>query len=129
MGYRLARPADLEETVRQAAAHGVQALPLLGDVTRAADASAMVAAAATRFGGLDILVNNAGVIVAGPFETVTEAQWDRLMAVNVKGVFLCLQAAVPHLREQERARSSTSRPSRERRAAPSPRRTPRPSSR
>ena len=86
--------------MRQAAAHGVKAVPLLGDVTRAADANAMVAAAATRFGGLDILVNNAGVIVAGPFETVTEAQWDRLMAVNVKGVFLCLQAAVPYLRER-----------------------------
>jgi meso-butanediol dehydrogenase/(S,S)-butanediol dehydrogenase/diacetyl reductase len=100
MGYRLSRPADLEETIRLAAAHGVRTIPLLGDVTRAADANAMVAATVTRFGGLDILVNNAGVIVAGPFETVTEAQWDRLMAVNVKGVFLCLQAAVPCLRER-----------------------------
>jgi meso-butanediol dehydrogenase/(S,S)-butanediol dehydrogenase/diacetyl reductase len=100
MAYRLARPADLEETVRQAAARGVEVVSLLGDVTQAADANAMVAATVTRFGGLDILVNNAGVIAAGPFETVTEAQWDRLMAVNVKGVFLCLQAAAPRLRER-----------------------------
>jgi len=46
------------------------------------------------------VVSNAGVLVAGPFEALTEAQWDRVMAVNVKGVFLCTQAAVPRLRER-----------------------------
>jgi meso-butanediol dehydrogenase/(S,S)-butanediol dehydrogenase/diacetyl reductase len=98
--YRLGRPADLEETVRQAAARGTKAVPLVADVTRAADVEAMVAETVRQLGGLDILVNNAGVIVAGPLEEVTEAQFDRLMAVNVKGVFLCTRAAVPRIRQR-----------------------------
>jgi meso-butanediol dehydrogenase/(S,S)-butanediol dehydrogenase/diacetyl reductase len=98
MPYRLGRAADLDETVRRVAERGVPAVPLLGDVTRAADVEAMVAETVRRLGRLDILVNNAGVIVAGPLETLTEAQWDRLMAVNVKGVYLCTRAALPHLR-------------------------------
>jgi meso-butanediol dehydrogenase/(S,S)-butanediol dehydrogenase/diacetyl reductase len=95
--YRLARPADLEETARLVEARGVRTLALAGDVTRRADVDAVVAAAVGTLGGLDILVNNAGVMVAGPFAELTEAQWDRLMAVNVKGAYLTIQAALPHL--------------------------------
>jgi len=98
--YRLARPVDLEETAQLVQATGVTALPLVGDVTRASDADHLVAETVSRLGSLDILVNNAGVLVAGPFEALTEAQWDRLMAVNVKGVFLCSRAAIPRLRER-----------------------------
>jgi meso-butanediol dehydrogenase / (S,S)-butanediol dehydrogenase / diacetyl reductase len=98
MPYRLARPADLEETARLVRARGAEALPVLADVTRAADVDAMVAETVRRLGRLDILVNNAGVIVAGPIESLTEVQWDRLMGVNVKGVYLCTRAALPHLR-------------------------------
>jgi meso-butanediol dehydrogenase / (S,S)-butanediol dehydrogenase / diacetyl reductase len=101
--YRLGRPADLEDTVRRAENRGVRAIPLVADVTRAADVEAMVAATVKQLGGLDILVNNAGVLVAGPVEGVTEAQWDRLMAVNVKGVFLCVRTALPHLRARGEA--------------------------
>jgi meso-butanediol dehydrogenase/(S,S)-butanediol dehydrogenase/diacetyl reductase len=101
--YRLGKPADLDETVRRAEGRGVKAIPLLADVTRAADVEAMVATTVQRLGGLDILVNNAGVLVAGPAEAVTETQWDRLMAVNVKGVFLCTRAALPHLRARGEA--------------------------
>jgi meso-butanediol dehydrogenase/(S,S)-butanediol dehydrogenase/diacetyl reductase len=49
-------------------------------------------------GRLDIVVNNAGVLTGGPFEQLTEAQFDRMMAVNVKGVVLVTQAALPELR-------------------------------
>jgi meso-butanediol dehydrogenase/(S,S)-butanediol dehydrogenase/diacetyl reductase len=101
--YRLGRPADLDETVRLARATGIRAVPLLADVTRVADVEAMVGEAVRQLGGLDILVNNAGVLVAGPIEALTEAQWDRLMAVNVKGVFLCTRAALPRLRERGEA--------------------------
>jgi meso-butanediol dehydrogenase/(S,S)-butanediol dehydrogenase/diacetyl reductase len=96
--YRLGRPADLDETVRLAAARGGPAVALLGVVTRWVDAERLVAEAAARLGGLDILVNNAGVLVGGPIEQLTEAQWDRMMAVNVKGVFLMTRAALPRLR-------------------------------
>jgi meso-butanediol dehydrogenase/(S,S)-butanediol dehydrogenase/diacetyl reductase len=98
VGYRLARPADLEETVRLAQARGARALALVGDVTRAPDARRLVAETVAGLGGLDILVNNAGVLVAGPFEQLTEGQFDRMMAVNVKGVVLVTQAALPALR-------------------------------
>jgi meso-butanediol dehydrogenase/(S,S)-butanediol dehydrogenase/diacetyl reductase len=98
--YRLARPADLEETARLAAGGGVRVVSLVADVTRPADVAAMVTETVRQLGGLDILVNNAGVIVAGPFEALTQTQLDRLMAVNVKGVVLCTQAALPHLRQR-----------------------------
>jgi meso-butanediol dehydrogenase/(S,S)-butanediol dehydrogenase/diacetyl reductase len=98
VGYRLARPADLEETRRLVEARGVRALAVVGDVTRAGDARRVVAETAAELGGLDILVNNAGVLVGGPFEQLTEAQFDRMMAVNVKGVVLVTQAALPELR-------------------------------
>jgi len=56
-------------------------------------------AAATRFGGLHILVNNAGISgVPKPTDQVTEAEWDRVQAVNVKGVFFGTKHAIPHLR-------------------------------
>ena len=98
VAYRLAGTADLAESARLVAAHGVTALPLTGDVTRGADARRLVAETTARLGGLDVVVNNAGVLTAGPFETLTEAQWDRMMAVNAKGVFLVTQAALPALK-------------------------------
>ena len=58
----------------------------------------MVAETVAGLGRLDIVVNNAGVLVGGPFDQLTEAQFDRMMAVNVKGVVLVTQAALPELR-------------------------------
>jgi meso-butanediol dehydrogenase/(S,S)-butanediol dehydrogenase/diacetyl reductase len=98
IGYQLARPADLEESVRSLESRGVRAVGIVGDVTRPADARRMVAETVTGLGGLDILVNNAGILVGGPFDQLTEAQFDRMMAVNVKGVVLVTQAALPELR-------------------------------
>jgi meso-butanediol dehydrogenase / (S,S)-butanediol dehydrogenase / diacetyl reductase len=98
IGYRLARPVDLDETVRGIQDRGVRALGVSGDVTQAADARRMVRETVVGLGGLDILVNNAGVLAGGPFEQLTEAQFDRMMAVNVRGVVLVTQAALPELR-------------------------------
>jgi NAD(P)-dependent dehydrogenase (short-subunit alcohol dehydrogenase family) len=73
-------------------AHFVQA-----DVSRAADAEAMVKSAVQKFGRLDCAVNNAGI--SGPRYTpiadVTEAQWDEVMNINVKGVWLCMKHEIP----------------------------------
>jgi 3-oxoacyl-[acyl-carrier protein] reductase len=52
----------------------------------------------TQFGGLDILVNNAGICPLTPFAEIREEEWDRVMAVNLKGAFLFCQAALPHLK-------------------------------
>jgi NAD(P)-dependent dehydrogenase (short-subunit alcohol dehydrogenase family) len=68
------------------------------DVSREASVEAAVSAAVAEFGGLDILVNCAGIIgVDKPTHEVTEAEWDALFAVDVKGVFFATKHAVPHL--------------------------------
>ena len=70
------------------------------DVTdRAAVRKALERIVAER-GGLDILVNNAGLLCTGPSEKVPGEEWDRLLAVNVTGVFNCVQAAIPAMRER-----------------------------
>ena len=68
------------------------------DVSQAEQAKAMVARAIEAFGQLDILVNNAGFGVVGTVETTAEADWDALMAVNLKGVYLCSRFAIPVMR-------------------------------
>jgi meso-butanediol dehydrogenase/(S,S)-butanediol dehydrogenase/diacetyl reductase len=70
------------------------------DVTRAADIDAMIGAAYRRWGRLDVLFNNAGVIRVEPMLEVTEAEWDRVVNVNLRAVFFVLQAAARRMREQ-----------------------------
>jgi meso-butanediol dehydrogenase/(S,S)-butanediol dehydrogenase/diacetyl reductase len=70
------------------------------DVARAAEVEALAAAAVDRFGRIDILVNNAGYGHRGTVEQTSEAEWDVLMATNVKGVFLCSRAVLPVMRRQ-----------------------------
>ena len=77
---------------------GGEAVYLHLDVTREEDWQAAVATAADRFGKLDILVNNAGVVSWGVLEDTTSEEWDRVMDVNAKGVFLGTKAAIPEMR-------------------------------
>ena len=79
------------------AAAGADAVCLPCDVTQDAQVRAAFAAVQQRFGRLDLLVNNAGIGHVGTAETTGEADFDRLFAVNVKGVFLCTRAALPLL--------------------------------
>jgi 2-keto-3-deoxy-L-fuconate dehydrogenase len=78
-------------------AAGADAVCLPCDVTQDAQVRAAFAAVQQRFGRLDLLVNNAGIGHVGTAETTAEADFDRLFAVNVKGVFLCTRAALPLL--------------------------------
>lgn len=88
------------ETVGLVRAEGGEAAAVAADVTRADDCRAMVADAVARWGGLDILHNNVGIESrAGVMET-TEAEWDRVMAVDLKSMLLATQAAVPALAER-----------------------------
>jgi NAD(P)-dependent dehydrogenase (short-subunit alcohol dehydrogenase family) len=64
----------------------------------------MVAQTLAHFGHIDILVNNAGTILAAPFLDITEEQWDRVLNVNLKGLFLCCQAVAPHMMERRGGR-------------------------
>jgi len=85
--------------VQELAGRGFRAAYRHVDVTREREVQAAVDEAATRFGKLDILVNNAGISGANkPTDEITEAEWDLVQAVNVKGVFFCVKHSVPHLR-------------------------------
>ncbi|MBR0755980.1 SDR family oxidoreductase [Bradyrhizobium jicamae] len=70
------------------------------DVSDAAAVGAAMAAVMSRFGRLDALVNNAGVAVFAPVLETSDADWNRIMAVNLTGPFLCTKAAAPLMREQ-----------------------------
>jgi meso-butanediol dehydrogenase/(S,S)-butanediol dehydrogenase/diacetyl reductase len=98
--YALASPDDLATTARAVEATGRWSAAVAADVTAAADVARLVATVAERLGGLDVLVANAGIIAAAPVADMDEAVWDRVFAVNVKGVFLCARAAIPLLRER-----------------------------
>ncbi len=85
---------DAEGAARTAAALGAQARAVGCDVTRSAEVAAAVAAAADWMGGLDTLVNNAGIEVVKPLFDNTDEEYERLMAINVKGVFLGMKHAL-----------------------------------
>jgi NAD(P)-dependent dehydrogenase (short-subunit alcohol dehydrogenase family) len=82
--------AEVAEEIRAA---GGTAVPVTADVSRVADVTRLFTEAAKAFGTVDILVNNAGIAVERSILEYTEADWDRQMGVNVKGVFFCSQAA------------------------------------
>ena len=91
---------DIDAPALEAAtrALGEHATAAAADVSRLADVQHAVEDAVAQFGGLDILVNNAGICPVTSFDKITEQEWDRVMAINLKGAFLCCQAALPHLR-------------------------------
>ena len=91
----------LQEAVRNLD-KGDDVLPLELDVTSPASAKAAVAACQEAFGGLDTLINSAGVIHFAPLAEIREADWDRVVDVDLKGPFLCSQAAAPLLCESGR---------------------------
>lgn len=73
------------------------------DVTKETEVQAVFSDIHKRFGGIHVLVNNAGISgVNKPTHEVSEQEWDKLMAVNVKGVFLCTKHAIPYMRAQRR---------------------------
>ncbi|MCE2532089.1 MAG: glucose 1-dehydrogenase [Acidimicrobiia bacterium] len=76
---------------------GGEAFGLQADVTSEEDAERLAALAVERFGALDVLVNNAGIASAGTVCEVTPEEWDRVMAINLKGSYLCSRYAVPHM--------------------------------
>ncbi len=83
---------------------GVETLSLRTDVSDEQACLDLVAETVKKFSRLDVLVSNAaifGTIVPGPFEEISVEDWDKLMAVNVRGPFLCAKAAVPQMRRQQ----------------------------
>ncbi|HEY8468361.1 MAG TPA: SDR family oxidoreductase [Longimicrobiales bacterium] len=87
-----------EATVADIVALGRRAIALQGDVSRRDDALTLIRRTAEVFGRLDILVNSAATFEQAPLLAISEEDWDRVLAVNLKGPFLLSQAAVPLLR-------------------------------
>lgn len=98
--YGLANEADLAKLLKQADMQ-IQATHV--DVTQAASCASAVAATLESYGQLDILINNAGVVDSGPVETFDPDTWDKIFAVNTKGLFLMTQAALPALKDSDQA--------------------------
>ncbi len=92
-------PANGMETLRLIKEAGGDGVYIQGDVSRAADARRMVEETVKAFGRLNILVNNAGIIIPGRVDNMAEEDWDRTMAVNLKGVFLVSKYAIPEMRK------------------------------
>ena len=83
---------------------GARALGIGCDVSRRDQVDAMVATAREHFGHIDILINNAGITRPAMLHKMTEAQWDEVIAVHLKGAFNCLQAVVPGMMERRYGR-------------------------
>jgi len=97
LSYRRSQ-AEAERAVARVVALGRRSLAISADLTRTADCLRLVARAAEELGRLDILINMASIYEAKPFADLTEQDWDRTLAVELKAAFTCSHAALPHLR-------------------------------
>jgi NAD(P)-dependent dehydrogenase (short-subunit alcohol dehydrogenase family) len=92
------RPEKLAEALVSIKKCGCHALSVTADVSLAADAERTAEETEKAFGRIDILVNNAGAVSVSTVENISEEDWDRLMATNLKGPFLMSRAVLPHMR-------------------------------
>jgi NAD(P)-dependent dehydrogenase (short-subunit alcohol dehydrogenase family) len=97
LAYRGSK-AEAEDTVRDVQARGRQAVTVMADVSKSEECRALVESGLVAFGRVDVLVNMASVYGNKPFTELTEADFDRDLAINLKSAFLCSQAAVPAMR-------------------------------
>jgi NAD(P)-dependent dehydrogenase (short-subunit alcohol dehydrogenase family) len=110
LAERGARVAIVDRAEKQANAHaeaigkkGGSAIAIVADVSRQSDVDAAVERTVQEFGGLDVVSNNAGIQRYGTAESTTEPEWDEVMNVNLKSVYLVCHAAIPHLKERRGA--------------------------
>jgi 3-oxoacyl-[acyl-carrier protein] reductase len=90
-------PDKAAETARAAEALGVSAIMIKADSADPEAVKGAVAQTVARFGRLDILVVNAGILILGTVDTFALDDFDRMLATNVRGVFVAIQASAPHL--------------------------------
>lgn len=94
---------DAAKTVSEIESVGTEAMTVKADVSQSSDVQRMVEEVVERFGGIDILINNAGTTVFVPFDDLdgmTEKDWDEIMAVNLRGPFLCSKAVAPFMEDR-----------------------------
>jgi NAD(P)-dependent dehydrogenase (short-subunit alcohol dehydrogenase family) len=90
----------LESARRTLARHEHRLETVRADVRQRADVDRMIGGVVNRFGGVDILVNNAGIGAFANVADMSDAEWHRVIATNLTGVFYCCHAAIPHMRQR-----------------------------
>ncbi|HHV72886.1 MAG TPA: glucose 1-dehydrogenase [Clostridia bacterium] len=95
---------DCDRVAAEIAQLGVETLPVAADVTKMKDIENLVNSTLARFGRIDILVNNAGTALTKKAEEITEEDWDRVLDVDLKGVFFCAQAVGKQMIKQKRGK-------------------------
>jgi NAD(P)-dependent dehydrogenase (short-subunit alcohol dehydrogenase family) len=83
---------------------GCDAIEIIADVSNTGELKAMADTVLAKYGTVDVLVNNAGIVHTTPIEDITEAEWDHMMAVNLKSVFFASQLVLPAMKKQRRGR-------------------------
>lgn len=94
--------AGLAETGGRLRAGGAAVVEVTGDLAQAATIDLVVGAALAAYGKIDVVFNNAGIMPYGDLQSVTEALWDEVQAVNVKAMFLMCKAVLPHMLKRGR---------------------------
>ncbi|MEX3917124.1 SDR family NAD(P)-dependent oxidoreductase [Paraburkholderia sp. BR10872] len=92
------RADEADQVVAQIESAGGRALAVRADVSSASDVTSMIGEIERRLGAVDVLVNNAGTGTFSDIESITEAEFDHTLAVNLKSAFLCTQAVLPGMR-------------------------------
>lgn len=88
------------EAIRKLRRQGFKACSFIqGDVSKPADAERMIKETIRLYGKIDVLFNNAGIWISGAAERTSEADWDKVIGINLKGCFLCSKYAIPHLKK------------------------------
>jgi len=96
-GYPLGTPEELARTVALVEAAGTRALALVADVRDDAAVTAAVEATMAAFGRIDLLFNNAGICFYGMAHELTEAEWDAMVDINLKGAWMVARRVIPHM--------------------------------
>jgi NAD(P)-dependent dehydrogenase (short-subunit alcohol dehydrogenase family) len=90
-------PEAGKETADEILADGGKAIFVQCDVANTEQVKRMVESTLEAFGGIDVLINNAGVSIDGTVVDTPESEWDRVLGINLKGIFLCSKYAIPHI--------------------------------
>ena len=93
-----------ERVVQEIKKAGGEGVFIKTDVSQKKDVENMVAETIKKYGKLDIIVNNAGILFTAPVEETTEEMWDKLLAVNVKGLFFCAQVAAKEMKKRKKGK-------------------------